>query len=123
MQKNDAKQYQMLTQTPVPRLVVKMSVPTVISMLVTNIYNIADTYFVSSIGTSASGAVGIVFALMAILQAMGFMMGHGSGSLISMKLGAKDVDAAKRLASTAFFSGAAPWALRLFQSIMSWNSA
>lgn len=104
MQKNDAKQYRLLTQTPVPRLVVKMSVPTVISMLVTNIYNIADTYFVSSIGTSASGAVGIVFALMAILQAVGFMMGHGSGSLISMKLGAKDVEAAKRLASTAFFT-------------------
>lgn len=96
-----------MTETPVAKLVFQMSVPTVISMLVTNIYNLADTYFVSSIGTSASGAVGIVFALMAILQAVGFMMGHGSGSLISMKLGAKDIPAAKKLASTAFFTALA----------------
>ncbi len=97
-------QYKKMTETPVARLILKMSAPTVVSMLVTNIYNLADTYFVSSIGTSASGAVGIVFALMSILQAVGFMMGHGSGSLISMKLGAKDVASAKRLASTAFFT-------------------
>lgn len=92
-----------MTQTPIPRLILSLSIPTVISMLITNIYNLADTYFVSRISTSASGAVGIVFALMAILQAVGFMLGHGSGSLISLKLGAKDISAAKRLASTAFF--------------------
>lgn len=102
MNKNEI-QYKKMTETPVARLIISLSIPTVISMLITNIYNLADTYFVSRIGTSASGAVGIVFALMAILQAVGFMFGHGSGSLISMKLGAKDVDAAKRLASTAFF--------------------
>ena len=101
---SDNAQYRKLTETPVEKLVFQMSVPTVISMLVTNIYNLADTYFVSSIGTSASGAVGIVFALMSVLQAIGFMMGHGSGSLISMKLGAKDIAAANRLASTAFFT-------------------
>ena len=93
-----------MTQTPVTKLVLALSVPTVISMLVSNIYNIADTYFVSSIGTSASGAVGIVFALQAIIQAFGFMIGHGAGSLVSLSLGGKDVERAKKLASSAFFA-------------------
>ena len=98
------QQYKKMTQTPVTRLVLTLSVPTIISMLVSNIYNIADTYFVSSISTSASGAVGIVFALMAIIQAFGFMIGHGSGSLVSLSLGGKDIERAKKLASSAFFA-------------------
>lgn len=98
------RQYKKMTQTPVTKLVLMLSVPTIISMLVSNIYNIADTYFVSSIGTSASGAVGIVFALQAIIQAFGFMIGHGTGSLVSLSLGGKDVERAKKLASSAFFA-------------------
>ena len=73
-------------------------------MLVTNIYNMADTYFVSTVGTSATGAVGIVFGLMAILQAFGFMFGHGAGANISRRLGAKRVEEARIFASTSFFS-------------------
>jgi putative efflux protein, MATE family len=98
------RQFRKMTQTPVTRLIVSLSVPTVISMMVSNIYNIADTYFVSSIGTSASGAVGIVFALQAIIQAFGFMIGHGSGSLVSLSLGGKDIERAKKIASSAFFA-------------------
>ena len=98
------RQFRKMTQTPVTRLIVSLSVPTVISMMVSNIYNIADTYFVSSIGTSASGAVGIVFALQAIIQAFGFMIGHGSGSLVSLSLGGKDIARAKKIASSAFFA-------------------
>ena len=78
--------YEKMTKMPVQQLILSLSVPTTISMLVTNIYNVADTYFVSSIGTSATGATGIVFALMAIIQAFGFMLGHGAGSNISRKL-------------------------------------
>lgn len=100
-------QFKKMTETPVEKLVFSLSIPTIISMLVTNIYNLADTYFVSRLGTSASGAVGVVFALMAVLQAVGFMMGHGSGSLISLHLGAKDTESARRLASTAFFTALA----------------
>ncbi len=73
-------------------------------MLVTNIYNMADTYFVGTLGTSASGAVGVVFGLMAIIQACGFTFGHGAGSIISRRLGAKDFDTANIVASTSFFS-------------------
>ena len=65
--KKENSQYLSMTQMPVGRLVVSLAVPTIISMLVTAVYNIGDTYFVSKLGTSASGAVGIVFSLMAII--------------------------------------------------------
>lgn len=92
-----------MTGTPIPKLIMRLAVPTIISMLVTNIYNTADTYFVSRMGTSASGAVGIVFSLMALYQAVGFMCGHGSGSYISRFLGAKDEKHAKTYGATAFW--------------------
>ncbi|SFR64876.1 MATE family efflux transporter [Anaeromicropila populeti] len=103
MQVKEGKQYKKMTETPVPRLIITLGIPTTISMLVTNIYNLADTYFVGQIGTSASGAVGIVFGLMAIIQAFGFMFGHGAGSIISRKLGEQDTDSATKFASTSFF--------------------
>lgn len=96
-------QYKKMTETPVAKLILVLAIPTIISMLVTSLYNMADTYFVGTIGTSASGATGVVFGLMAILQAFGFMFGHGAGSNISRKLGAHDVEAARRYASTSFF--------------------
>lgn len=96
-------QYKKMTQTPVPRLIITLGIPTIISMLVTNIYNMADTFYIGKLGTSASGAVGIVFGLMAVLQAFGFMFGHGSGSILSRKLGQKDSKSASRFASTGFF--------------------
>lgn len=92
-----------MTATPIPRLVVKLSIPTVISMLVTTIYNMADTAFVGHLGNSASGAVGVVFGATAILQAIAFMFGQGGGSLMSRSLGHKDIDSANAYASTAFF--------------------
>ena len=98
-----AAQFDKMTKTPINRLIASLSAPTVISMLITNIYNATDTYFVSKIGISASGATGVVFSLMAVLQAFGFMFGHGSGSCISRHLGAKDIEKARRYSSTAFF--------------------
>ena len=71
------EQYKKMTETPVAGLILSLAVPTVISMLVSAIYNSADAYFVSRIGTSASGAVGVVFSLMAIIQAIGFTIGMG----------------------------------------------
>ena len=96
-------QYEKMTETPIPILILSLGLPTTISMLVTSIYNVADTYFVGKLGTSASGATGIVFALMAILQAFGFMFGHGAGSIISRKLGARQIQDACKFASTSFF--------------------
>lgn len=97
------EQYEEMTQTTVPKLVLRLAVPTTISMLVTSIYNMADTLFVSQLGTSVSGATGVVFALMAVINAFGFMFGHGAGSNISRKLGAHDVESARVFASTSFF--------------------
>ena len=96
-------QYRKMTETPVLRLIIILSIPTVISMLVTNIYNLVDTAFVGRLGTSASGAVGIVFGFMAVIQACGFLFGQGSGSIISRLLGSHDIKNASHTASTAFF--------------------
>lgn len=91
-----------MTQTPVQKLILKLAVPTILSMMATTIYNLVDTAFVGTLGNAASGAVGIVFGFMSILQAIGFMFGQGSGSLLSRKLGARDEEAASKTASTGF---------------------
>ena len=98
-----ASQYAKMTETPVSRLVLTLAVPSMISMLITNIYNLVDTAFVSQLGTSASGAVGVVFGFMAIIQAVAFMFGQGAGSLLSRALGRGDREKASELASAGFF--------------------
>lgn len=101
--RNSEEQYKMMTETPVEPLIMRLAIPTIISMMVTNIYNTADTFFVSQLGTSASGATGIVFALMALFQAIGFMCGHGAGSFVSRFLGAKQPNKAKIFGASAFY--------------------
>ena len=100
----DQKQFRKMTEAPVRPLILKLAIPTTVSMLVTGIYNTADTYFVSQLGKSQSGAVSVVFSLMALIQAIGFTLGMGSGSILSRSLGAKDTDTASRALSTSFFS-------------------
>ena len=95
---------EMLTETPIPQLIIKLSIPTIISMLVTALYNSADTYFVGKISTEATAAVGLVFSVMAIIQALGFFFGHGSGNYLSRMLGAEKYKEANDMASTGFFS-------------------
>ena len=96
--------YTYLTQAPVHRVIITMAIPTIISMLVTGLYNIADTFFVGKIDTQATAAVGVVFSLMFFVQAMGFFFGHGSGNYISRELGARRHENAINMASTGFFS-------------------
>lgn len=97
------EQFIKMTTKPIPALIGGLAVPTILSMLVTNVYNMVDTAFVGLLGTSASGAVGVVFGYMAILQAIGFMCGQGAGSVMSRKLGAQNFDGATRYSSTGFF--------------------
>lgn len=92
-----------MTTQPVGTLLFTLSVPTIISMMVTNIYNLVDTAFVGTLGTSQSGATGIVFSYMAILQAIAFMCGQGAGSIMSRKLGEKNLAEASKYSSTGFF--------------------
>lgn len=100
----DRAQYERMVTAPIPGLILSLAVPTIISMTVTALYNMADTFFVSQLGTSASGAVGIVFSLMAMIQAVGFTLGMGSGSIISRLLGRQEREAASQIASSAFFA-------------------
>ena len=99
----EQQQYQKLVLTPVERLIPRLAIPTILSMMITMIYNLVDAYFVGRLGTSASAAIGVVLGVQSIFQAFGFMMGHGAGSRISICLGKGDRDAADRLFSTAFF--------------------
>lgn len=95
--------YTFLTTAPVHRVILTMAIPTIISMLVTSLYNMVDTYFVGKINTQCTAAVGVSFSMMAIIQAVGFFCGHGSGNYISQKLGAKQTEDAAIMAATGFF--------------------
>ncbi|WP_243009098.1 MATE family efflux transporter [Clostridium sp. AM58-1XD] len=99
----DDQKYREMTEAPVYGLILKLCGPTIVSMLITNLYNLVDTFFVSRLGTSAGGAAGVVFNLMAIIQAVGFMLGQGSGSNVSRFLGSRQTEEASRFASTGFF--------------------
>ncbi len=107
MKKNQNRR-EYLTRTPVPRLILSLSVPTIISMMVTAIYNTADTFFVArvssdpAVNTAATASVGLVFTVMAVIQAFGFFYGHGSGNYISRMLGAENHKEANEMASTSF---------------------
>ena len=97
--------FRKMTETNVAKLIVVLGIPTIISMLITNIYNLADTYFVGTLGKSEQGATGVLFTLQCIIQAIAFMMGHGSGVNVSSYLARKDVDTASKYATGAFSSG------------------
>ncbi len=100
MRKQD--NYTFLTTAPIRRVIPAMAVPTIISMLVTSIYNLVDTYFVGLINTQATAAVGVVFPVMAIIQSIGFLFGQGSGTYMSRHLGARRLDEARQMAATSF---------------------
>lgn len=93
----------LMTTASVPKLIGRLAIPTIISMLVTSLYVMADTYFVGKINTQATAAVGLAFSVMAIVQAFGFFFGHGSGNFISRMLGAREYERAEKMASTGFF--------------------
>ena len=98
------EKYQKMTKTPIPSLIGRLAVPTIVSMMITSVYNMADTFYVGQIGTSATAAVGVVFSLMAIIQAIGFTLGMGSGNYISRLLGQKNQVKAEEIAATGFLS-------------------
>ena len=102
---NADQHYKKMTETPVARLIVQLGVPTTISMLITSIYNMADTYFVGTLGPSAQAATGVLFTLQAIIQGVAFMLGQGSGTFISRELADKNTEKASTYVSSAFFAG------------------
>ena len=101
--KQDAKFIRMTTR-PVGRLVTAMAVPSIVSMLVTGIYNLADTFFIGQINTQSVAALGIVFSYMVLVQSVAIFFGQGSGNYISRALGRREVDDAEVMAATGLFS-------------------
>ncbi|MCD8105871.1 MAG: MATE family efflux transporter [Lachnospiraceae bacterium] len=104
-EKNTRSRNEQMLNDPVERIIPKLAGPTILSMLITSIYNMADTFFVSQLGTSASGAVGIIYSAMALIQAFAFMIGMGAGNNISRLLGKGREEEARRYASVAWFTG------------------
>ena len=96
--------YREMTETPVPRLVVRLAIPSMISMVVTAFYNVVDTAFIGHLSTEATAGIGISFAYMVFIQAIGFFFGHGSGNYISRSLGARQFSQAGTMAAVGFFS-------------------
>jgi len=94
----------MMLNAPVSRIIPRLAVPTILSMLISTIYNMADTFFVSQLGTSASGAVGVTFSAMSIIQAIAFTIGMGSGANMSREMGAGHQEEARRYCSVGFFT-------------------
>ena len=104
MKMSSAERAQMMLHAPVSKIIPKLAIPTIISMLITSIYNMADTYFVSQISTSASGAVGVVFSVMGVIQAVSFTLGMGSGAPVSQALGSGKQEEARTFANVGFFT-------------------
>ncbi|MBP5307921.1 MAG: MATE family efflux transporter [Clostridia bacterium] len=108
--KTTSEKYSQMTDTPIPKLVILLAIPTILSMLVTALYNMADTYFIGRIKgtaeqvTSATGAAAVVFSLMSVIQACGFFFGQGSGNFISRELGDKNRESAEKMATFGFVS-------------------
>lgn len=102
---NSEDHYRKMTETPVSKLILNLGIPTTISMLITNIYNMADTYFVGMVGESAQAATGILFTVQAIMQGIAFMLGHGGGTYIARALAKKDAQEATTYISSCFFTG------------------
>ena len=96
--------YREMTETPVPKLVLRLAIPSMVSMVVTALYNVVDAAFVGHLSTEATAGIGISFAYMTFIQAIGFFFGHGSGNHISRALGARRYEDAGVMAAVGFFS-------------------
>ena len=102
---NADQHYLKMTRTPVAKLILQLGIPTTVSMLITNIYNMADTYFVGTLGESAQAATGVLFTVQAIMQGIAFMLGHGGGTFIARHLADRNIPEASKYISTSFFTG------------------
>ena len=99
----ERKQFEKMTKTPISRLVISLGIPTMLNMMVTSLYNLADTFFVSGLGEQATGALNVALPLMSIIQAIGFTFGMGAGALVSRLLGERKQKEADKVASSSFF--------------------
>ena len=104
MKNEEEEKFLKMTTRPVGHLVSEFAVPSIVSMLITSIYSLVDTYFVGNIDTQSTAALGIVFSYMALVQAFSFFFGHGSGNYISRALGSRNMAGAGSMAACGFFT-------------------
>ena len=104
-QKKAQENHSKMAETPVPSLILSLSVSTIFTMLIATSYNIVDTYFVSDLGESSVAAVGIMFSVMALIQAVGYTWGMGAGSEIARLLGKQKKREAEQTLATALAGG------------------
>ncbi|MBR3437845.1 MAG: MATE family efflux transporter [Lachnospiraceae bacterium] len=104
MDQKEIRQYEKMIQTPPRRLIITLAIPTILSMLITMIYNLVDAYFVGILGTSAAAAVGVVMSIQSVFQAFGFMFGHGAGTIISRMLSEGRREEADKTLTTSFLA-------------------
>jgi putative MATE family efflux protein len=104
MDQKEIRQYEKMILTPPRRLIITLAIPTILSMLISMIYNLVDAYFVGILGTSTAAAVGVVMSIQAVFQAFGFMFGHGAGSIISRMLSEGRREEADKTLTTSFLA-------------------
>lgn len=107
-QQRSSRELIMLNE-PISRVIPKMAIPTIVAFLITSVYNLADTYFVSSLGTNATAAVSVNGSLDQIIMMAGSMLATGANSYIARLLGSREKENANRVLSTAFFLGCCLW--------------
>lgn len=103
--KGHNKKMELLGSAPIPKALLAMGIPTMIGMMISAIYNLVDAYFVGSLGTSQMGAISVTYPLSQVIVGLGLLFGNGAGSYISRLLGRGNNDDAKKVASTALYSG------------------
>jgi putative MATE family efflux protein len=100
-----------MTTQPVGRLVTGLAIPSIVSMLISGIYNLVDTFFIGQINTPSVAALGIVFSYMALIQAVSMFFGQGAGNFISRALGRESAEEAEVMASVGLISSMGTGAL------------
>jgi len=102
---NNSGKKQMLLEENVRTLIPRMAVPTIVAQMITTIYNLVDTYFVSTLGTSATAAVGVNSSLERLITIIGSLIGAGACSYIARLLGGGKEKEADRVLTTSFLTG------------------
>ena len=102
-QSQEARRTMMLNE-PISRVIPKMAVPTIVAFLINSIYSLADTYFVSNLGTNATAAVSVNASLDQLIMMCGSMVAMGANSYIARLLGEGDEKKASKVLSTSFFA-------------------
>ncbi|MDE7266020.1 MAG: MATE family efflux transporter [Lachnospiraceae bacterium] len=112
------KKMELLGEAPIPKALLALGLPTMVGMLINALYNLADTYFVSGLGTEQMGAITVAYPLGQVVVGLGLLFGNGAAAYLSRLLGRGEKEKANQVASTALYSGIFSGAAVIFFSVM-----